>query len=92
MATVLVIEDDRFNRLLYRDLLEGEGWEVVLAPDGASGLAAAHDRSPGVILVDIQLPDMSGLDLTRTLKDGPGTGKIPIVVVSAHALEKYFFD
>ena len=86
---VLVIEDDRFNRLLYRDLLEGEGWSVIVAPNATEGLREAEESAPDVILVDIQLPDMSGLDLTRTLKAGAKTGHVPVLIVSAHALEKH---
>ena len=89
MKRVLVIEDDRFNRLLYRDLLEGEGWAVTVAPDGASGLAAVRAAAPDLMLVDIQLPDMSGLDLVRAIKTAHETAGIPILVVSAHALAKH---
>ena len=89
MKRVLVIEDDRFNRLLYRDLLEGEGWAVIVAPNATDGLRAAQESPPDVILMDIQLPDMSGLDLTRTLKADANTAHVPVLIVSAHALEKH---
>ncbi len=86
---VLVIEDDRFNRLLYRDLLEGEGWAVLVAADGATGMSYALGENPDLVLVDIQLPDMNGLELTRTLKNTPETAHLPVLVVSAHALAKH---
>ena len=85
----MVIEDDRFNRLLYRDLLEGQGWSVAIAADGARGLAEARRETPDVILVDVQLPDMSGLDVIRTLKSESDLADVPTLVVSAHALEKH---
>ena len=85
----MVIEDDRFNRLLYRDLLEGEGWSVAIAADGARGLAEARRETPDIILVDVQLPDMSGLDVIRTLKSESDLAGVPTLVVSAHALEKH---
>lgn len=83
---VLVIEDDRFNRRLYRDLLEAEGLEVTLAATADEGLAAVRATPPALVVMDIELPGMSGLEATRRLKGDPRTAGVPILVISAHAM------
>jgi len=83
---VLVIEDDRFNRGLYRDLLEAEGLIVSLAATALEGLAVARSDPPALVVMDIELPGMSGLEATRQLKADPATRLVPILVISAHAM------
>ena len=84
MKRVLIIEDDRFNRRLYRDLLEAEGYTVDLAASAPEGLAQAEAELPDLVVMDIGLPGMNGLDATRLLKArGP---RVPVLVISAHAL------
>lgn len=86
MRQVLIIEDDRFNRRLYRDLLEAEGLEVRLATSAAEGIESARADPPALVVMDIELPGMSGLEATRLLKSDPATRAVPVLVISAHAL------
>ncbi len=86
---VLIIEDDRFNRRLYEDLLTAEGLEVHTVPTAAAGLARLHDVRPALVVMDIELPDADGLDVTERLKADPKTRDIPVLVVSAHALSEH---
>lgn len=83
---VLIIEDDRFNRHLYGDLLAAEAIEVRFASTAAQGFEAIRLDRPGLIVMDIELPDMDGLAATRLLKGEPRTASIPVLIVSAHAL------
>ncbi len=89
MGHVLIIEDDRFNRRLYRDLLEAEGLEVVLACTAADGLAAARECPPDLVVMDIEMPGMSGLEATSALKCDPATEAVPVLVISAHAMAEH---
>ena len=83
---VLCIEDNEASlRLLERVLARRPGTEVIPAPDGTSGVQLAQVRHPGLVLVDLNLPDMSGLDVVRTLTEAPSTRTIPIVVLSAES-------
>ena len=86
MATVLVIEDNPANMKLAVLLLEGEGHEVLQARDALAGLALARERQPALILMDIQLPGMNGLDATRVLKGDPRTASIGIIALTAFAM------
>ncbi len=83
---VLVIEDDRFNRRLYRDLLEAEGLTVSVVATAVEGLDAARRAPPALVVMDIELPGMSGLEATRQLKADPLTRTVPVLVISAHAM------
>lgn len=82
---VLVIEDDRFNRTLYRDLLEAEGFVVEETSNAAAGLARAREAPPALVVMDIELPGLDGLEATQTLKADPRTQAVPVLVISAHA-------
>lgn len=82
---VLVIEDDRFNRTLYRDLLEAEGFAVEEASSAAAGLARAREVPPALVVMDIELPGLDGLEATQALKADPRTEAVPVLVISAHA-------
>ncbi|MCC6554516.1 MAG: response regulator [Polyangiaceae bacterium] len=66
--------------------LKRVGYEVLVAPDGESGLRAARSGAPGLILMDVSLPDIDGLEVTRRLKADPSTRGIPILVLTAHAM------
>jgi CheY-like chemotaxis protein len=83
---VLVVEDDPWIRSLMADLLAGEGYEVVEAPDGKQGLELASEREPDVILLDLAMPEVSGLDVLHELKSSNPTRDIPVIVVSAYAM------
>ena len=84
--TVLVVEDDPWIRSLMADLLAGEGYQVVQAPDGKTGMRAAEEHDPDVILLDLAMPEKSGLDVLHELKSSKPTRDIPVIVVSAYAM------
>ena len=83
---VLYVEDNAFNRKLVRDLLQRTAYQLIEATDGDSGLAAAQRELPDLIIMDIQLPKMSGLDVTRALRADATTAHIPIIVITSFAL------
>ncbi|MBI1727167.1 MAG: response regulator [Candidatus Rokubacteria bacterium] len=84
--TILHIEDNEFNRKIVRDLLARTSYRLIEAADGESGVATAKRERPNLILADIQLPRMSGLDATRALRADPETAHIPIIVITSFAL------
>jgi CheY-like chemotaxis protein len=84
--TVLVIDDERLNRKLIRTFLGMEGMEVIEAGDAESGLALARSRHPDLILLDVRLPGMSGLEAIRILKADEATREVPVVILSAGSL------
>jgi len=86
--TVLIIDDEELNLKLVRKLLAMEGCLVVEARNAASGVELARSSRPSLILMDIRLPDMDGLAATRILKGDPVTRDVPIVVLSAYAMEE----
>jgi two-component system, cell cycle response regulator DivK len=85
-ATILHVEDNEFNRRIVRDLLMRTTYRLVEAVDGESGLMLAEQERPDLVLVDVQLPRMSGLDVTRRLRESPTTAEIPIIVITSFAL------
>ena len=84
--TILHIEDNEFNRKIVRDLLARTSYRLIEAADGESGVVTAKRERPDLILADIQLPRMSGLDATRALRADPQTAHIPIIVITSFAL------
>jgi two-component system cell cycle response regulator DivK len=87
MATVLVVEDNAANMKLAKFLLESVGHTVVSATDAESGLTLARDRQPNLILMDIQLPGMDGLEATALLKRDDATRAIPVIALTALAMK-----
>lgn len=87
MAKVLVVEDNELNLKLFCDLLMLKGHEVIISKDGFNILAIVSEQLPDLILMDIQLADISGLDLIKILKNNPKTHKIPIIVIIAFAMK-----
>ena len=85
-ALVLIVEDNEANQLLTSAVLELEGFEVRIAGSGPEALDVLRDCAPDLILMDVQLPKLSGLDATRLLRADPRTAKIPLVVVTSFAL------
>jgi two-component system cell cycle response regulator DivK len=83
--TVLYVEDNEFNRKLVRDLLARTSYRLLEAGDGENGVATARRERPDVIIMDIQLPRMSGIDATRVLRADPATAHIPIIVITSFA-------
>jgi len=84
--TILYVEDNEFNRKIVRQLLAKTSYRLVEAMDGEAGVAAALAAPPDLILMDIQLPKMSGLDATRQLRGDARTAGVPIIVVTSFAL------
>lgn len=87
MPTVLVVEDNAANMALAVFLLKSAGYTVLSATDAESGLTLAHDHQPQLILMDIQLPGMDGLEATALLKRGPATRSIPVIALTALAMK-----
>ncbi len=85
MATVLVVEDDAAIRAILTRRLQQAGYQVVSALNGAEALALAHAAHPELILMDLGLPLISGLEATQRLKATPDTSSIPIVALTAFA-------
>jgi CheY-like chemotaxis protein len=83
---ILVVEDNEANQLLARAVLEMEGFEVDIAGSAPEAHDAIRDRTPDLILMDLQLPGEDGLSLTRNLKADPVTSGIPVVALTAHAM------
>ena len=84
-VTILVVEDDLANRELMVGLLESHGYQVCQAADGYTAIAMARTERPSLILMDLGLPGLDGVQTTQRLKADPVAGSIPIVVVTAHA-------
>ena len=84
--TVLIIEDYDLNLKLFNDLLEAFGYRTVKTKDGRQALPLAREHTPDLILVDIQLPEVSGLEITDRLKKDPALKAIPVVAVTAFAM------
>ncbi len=87
MAKVLVVEDNELNLKLFCDLLVVKNHEVLVSKDGLRVLEMVIEHKPDLILMDIQLTEASGIDLTRMLKEHPQTKKIPIIVITAFAMK-----
>ena len=84
--TILYIEDNEYNRKIVRQLLGRTPYRLIEAVDGEAGVAQALEEPPDLILMDVQLPKMSGLDATRVLRSDERTKHIPIVVITSFAL------
>jgi two-component system cell cycle response regulator DivK len=86
VKTVLYVEDNEFNRKIVRDLLARTSYRLIEARDGEAGVETAREALPDLIIMDIQLPKLSGLDATRQLRTEPRTAAIPIIVITSFAL------
>jgi two-component system cell cycle response regulator DivK len=84
--TVLIVEDSELNMRLFNDLLEAFGYRTVKTRDGRQALPLAREHNPDLIVMDIQLPEISGLELTDRLKKDAGLKHIPVVAVTAFAM------
>jgi len=87
MAKILIIEDTENNRILLGRRLKPKGHVVVLAEDAESGLALVPVEKPDIILMDVGLPGMDGWTATRRLKADPATRSIPVIALTAHAMQ-----
>ena len=85
---VLVVEDNELNMKLFCDLLDAFGFQTVESRDGLKAVDLAREHKPDLIIMDIQLPEVSGLDLTRWIKDDTSIKDIPIMAVTAFAMRQ----
>ncbi len=84
---VLIVEDNELNMKLFNDLLEAHGIETVKTQDGRKAMDLAREHRPDLIIMDIQLPEISGLEITKMLKEDPELKSIPVVAVTAFAMK-----
>jgi two-component system cell cycle response regulator DivK len=85
--TVLIVEDNELNMKLFNDLLEAHGYFTLQTKDGVEALRMARTHRPDLILMDIQLPEVSGLEVTKWLKEDDDLRTIPIIAVTAFAMK-----
>jgi len=85
--TVLVVEDNELNMKLFHDLLEAHGYGILQTKDGMEALQIARDHKPDLILMDIQLPEVSGLEVTKWIKEDDNLKSIPVIAVTAFAMK-----
>ncbi|MCA8908703.1 MAG: response regulator [Rhodospirillaceae bacterium] len=85
--TVLIVEDNELNMKLFHDLLEANGYDTLQTKDGMEALRMAREHRPDLILMDIQLPEVSGLEVTKWLKADDELKAIPVIAVTAFAMK-----
>jgi two-component system, cell cycle response regulator DivK len=85
-GTVLIVEDNELNMKLFHDLLQAHGYQTLQTRNGMDALRLARQHMPDLILMDIQLPEVSGLEVTKWLKDDDALRHIPVVAVTAYAM------
>lgn len=85
--TVLIVEDNELNMKLFNELLEANGRATLRTKSGVEAVKLARDHKPDLILMDIQLPEVSGLEVTRWLKEDPELSHIPVVAITAFAMK-----
>ena len=85
--TVLIVEDNELNMKLFHDLLEAHGYNTIETRNGIEALDLARKHKPDLILMDIQLPEVSGLEVTKWLKEDDELKSIPVVAVTAFAMK-----
>ena len=83
MSYLLVVDDNEDMRLMVREVLTSAGHEVQLAPDGLTALAAIQEREPDLLVLDLIMPGMSGIEVCRALKRNPFTARIPVLMLTA---------
>jgi CheY-like chemotaxis protein len=87
MAKILIIEDTENNRVLLTRRLKPRGHEIVTAEDAESGLVLVESEKPQLVLMDVGLPGMDGWNATRALKQNPATRHVPVIALTAHAMQ-----
>lgn len=87
MARILLVEDNEMNRDMLSRRLARKGYEVLLAVDGDEGVAMAKSQQPDLILMDMSLPVLDGWEATRAIRAEPATRAIPIIALTAHAMD-----
>ena len=84
--TILYVEDNEMNRKIVRDLLKRTTYTLLEAPDGEAGVAMALEKRPDLILMDVQLPKVSGFEATKALRAEAATAETPIIAITSFAL------
>ena len=84
---VLIVEDNELNMKLFHDLLEAQGYETLQTREGLQALSIARDNRPDLILMDIQLPEVSGLQVTQWIKSDEELKHIPVIAITAFAMK-----
>jgi two-component system, cell cycle response regulator DivK len=84
---VLIVEDNELNMKLFNDLLEAHGYQTLQTRDGVEALQMAREHRPDLILMDIQLPEVSGLEVTKWIKEDEELRAIPVIAVTAFAMK-----
>ncbi len=85
--TVMIVEDNELNMKLFNDLLEANGYNIIQTREGLEALKLARLHKPDLILMDIQLPEVSGLEVTKWIKEDDNLKSIPIIAVTAFAMK-----
>jgi two-component system cell cycle response regulator DivK len=88
MTLILIVEDNEKNLKLVRDVLQVKGFATIEAGSAEDGIKLAAERKPDLILMDIQLPGMNGIDALKVLRADPATSKIPVVAVTASVMQQ----
>ena len=87
IATILYIEDNCDNRLLVRRVLEAEGYKVIEAEDGLAGMDFVQSETPDLVLMDINLPELDGYEVTKRLKQSPAMAEVPVIAMTANVMK-----
>ncbi len=88
-ALVLVVEDNEKNARMLLTMLAAGGYEAHWAVDGTEGLRLTAEMQPSLVITDLQMPGLDGLEMTRRLKSNPQTAAIPVIALSAHAMAEH---
>ena len=86
MSEILIVEDNDKNMKLVRDVLQAKGYRTIEAVTGEDGVRLARERHPALVLMDIQLPGISGIEALRQLRADPATAAIPVIAVTASVM------
>ncbi len=84
---ILIVEDNELNMKLFNDLLDSQGYDVLQSREGLTALDLAREHMPDLILMDIQLPEVSGIEVTKWLKEDETLRHIPVIAVTAFAMK-----
>jgi two-component system, cell cycle response regulator DivK len=87
VKSILIVEDNELNMKLFSDLLEAHGYRVIQTRDGLSALDLARRHKPDLVLMDIQLPEVSGIEVTKWMKEADDLKHIPVIAVTAFAMK-----
>jgi len=88
MKRILIVEDNEKNMKLVRDVLQVKGYATIEAGNAEDGIVLARDQKPDLVLMDIQLPGMNGIEALKVLRAEPGTAAIPVIAVTASVMQQ----